>query len=90
MHWVEGGPAHSCSPHLVPHSLHGCVLRAVHCASVALAHATIVVVSVTGPELGESLTVVPVAHHILSECAALLDGRLQVLVGLLLDGLGIL
>ena len=72
------------------YSLHGC-FRAIHCASVALAHASVVVFSVTGPELGESLTLIPrVAHHILSDSASLLDGRLQVLIGLLLDGLCIL
>ena len=68
------------------------VLATVYGAAVALAHSIVVVSSVSGAApVSKSLASVPgAAHQVFSKRASLLNRRLQVLVGLLLDSLCIL
>lgn len=85
MLWVEGPSAHC--------SLLCCVLATVHCAALTLTHTVVVVSSVSGAAelLAKSLaSVATAAHYVFSKRASLLNGRFQVLVGLLLDRLCIL
>merc|ERR1719469_594959 len=80
-------PAHPSPPLLSLSCSHlaFAVLLTVHCASVALADASIHRLAL------RALTTVPrAAHHVFAKRAPLLDGRFQILVRLLLDSLRVL
>ena len=68
-------------------------LISVHVAALTLTHGTVHIALSTAVRAGEPgalAAVARAAHYVFSKRAALLDGRLEILISLLLDGLCVL